>query len=110
MERIAFTYRFKPGKKEEYIQAHRALWPSQHEALKRSGVRRMVVFARGEQLFLFADVDDRQEYLRRSATDPDYQRWAEYMATMLDQPFDAAEPGIFAELEEIWYWTPQAAD
>jgi L-rhamnose mutarotase len=106
MERIAFTYRFKPGKKDEYIKAHDALWPSQHEALKRSGVRRMAVFVRGDQLFLFADVDDRAEYLKRSATDPDYQRWAEYMATMLDQPFDATEPGIFAQLEEIWYWAP----
>ena len=106
MERIAFTYRFKPGKKDEYLKAHHALWPSQHEALKRSGVRRMAVFVRGEQLFLYADVDDRAAYLKRSAEDPDYQRWSDHMATMLDQPFDAAEPGIFAQLEEIWYWTP----
>jgi len=106
MERIAFTYRFKPGKKEEYIKAHNALWPSQHEALKRSGVRRMAVFVRGDQVFLYADVDDREEYLRMSATDPDYQRWSEYMATMLDRPFDAQESGIFATLDEIWFWTP----
>lgn len=106
MERIAFTYRFKPGKKEEYIKAHNALWPSQHEALKRSGVKRMAVFVRGDQLFLYADVDDREEYLRISATDPDYLRWGEYMATMLDQPFDAQETGIFATLDEIWFWTP----
>ncbi|MCS7261157.1 MAG: L-rhamnose mutarotase, partial [Anaerolineae bacterium] len=107
MERIAFVYRVKPGKKEEYIQAHKALWPSQHEALKRSGVQRMAIFARGDQLFLFAEVNNRAAYLKQSATDPDYQRWAEYMATLLDQPFDEAEPGIFAELEEIWYWTPE---
>lgn len=106
MERIAFTYRFKPGKKDEYIQAHRELWPSQHEALKRSGVKKMVVFVRGDQLFLYADVENRQDYLRLAANDPDYQRWSEYMATMLEQPFDENEPGIFAELEEIWYWTP----
>ncbi len=106
MERIAFTYRLKPGKKDEYIKAHNALWPSQHEALKRSGVKRMAIFARDDQLFLFADVDDRAAYLRKSATDPDYQRWSEFMATMLEQPFDETEPGIFAQLEEIWYWTP----
>jgi L-rhamnose mutarotase len=106
MERIAFTYRFKPGKKEEYMRAHEGLWPSQHEALERSGVKRMYVFVRGEQVFLFADVDNREEYLRISATDPDYLRWGEYMATMLDQPFDEQETGIFAELDEIWAWTP----
>ena len=106
MERIAFTYRFKPGKKEEYLKAHDNIWPSQKEALARSGVRRMVVFVRGEQLFLYADVDDREEYKRISATDPDYQRWGEYMATLLDKPFDEMEPGIFAELEEKWYFTP----
>ena len=106
MERIAFTYRFKPGKKEEYLQAHAELWPSQHDALERSGVRRMVVFVRGEQLFLYADVESREEFIRISQADPDYQRWADYMATMLEQPFDEDEPGIFAELEEVWDWTP----
>ena len=106
MERVAFTYRFKPGKKDEYIRAHDALWPSQHEALKRSGVKWMAVFVRGDQLFLYADVDSREEYLKRSASDRDYQGWAEYMATLLDRPFDDAEQGIFAQLEEIWHWTP----
>lgn len=106
MERIAFTYRFKPGKRNEYIKAHHELWPSQHEALKRSGVKKMAVFVRGDQLFLYAEVENRQEYLRLSAIDPDYQRWSAYMATMLEQPFDEREPGIFAQLEEIWYWTP----
>jgi L-rhamnose mutarotase len=106
MERIAFTYRFKPGKKDEYLRAHEGLWPSQHEALKRAGVKRMVVYVRGDQLFLYADVDDRQAYLKQSATDPDYQRWSDYMATMLEQPYDEQEPGIFAQLEEKWYWTP----
>jgi L-rhamnose mutarotase len=106
MEQVAFTYRFKPGKKEEYIKAHEALWPSQHEALKRSGMQRIHIFVRGDQVFLFADVDDRDEYMRISASDPDYQRWAEYMATMLEQPFDEDESGIFAQLDEIWAWTP----
>lgn len=106
MERIAYTYRFKPGKKEEYLKAHEEIWPSQEEALRRSGVKRMAVFVRGEQLFLYADVEDREAYKRISVTDPDYQRWSAYMATLLDQPFDQNEPGIFAELDEKWYWTP----
>ena len=106
MERIAFTYRFRPGKKEEYLQAHAELWPSQHDALERSGVRRMVVFVRGEHLFLYADVENREEFIRISQADPDYQSWGVYMATMLEQPFDEDEPGIFAELEEVWDWTP----
>jgi L-rhamnose mutarotase len=106
MDHVAFAYRFKPGKKEEYFKAHASLWPSQHEALKRSGVKRMVVFCRGETLFLFADVENREKYLQISATDPDYLRWGEYMATMLDQPFDENEPGIFALLEEKWDWAP----
>ena len=106
MERIAFVYRFKPGKKDDYIKAHEQLWPSQHEALKRSGVKRMAVFVRGDQVFLYADVDNREEYLKKSAADPEYQRWGAYMATMLDQPFDEHEAGIFAQLDETWFWTP----
>ncbi len=106
MDHVAFTYRFKPGKKEEYFQAHANLWPSQHEALNRAGVKRMVVFCRGETTVPVRGRQDREKYLQISATDPDYERWGEYMATMLDQPYDENEPGIFALLEEKWDWTP----
>ncbi len=106
MERIAMTYRFKPGKRTEYIEAHNRLWPSQRQALVRAGVRRMAIFERGDQLFLFADVDSRAAFQKASAEDPDYQRWSEYMGTLLDQPYDEHESGIFATLDEIWFWTP----
>lgn len=33
---------------------------------------------------------------------PVNKRWQVWMADLLEQPFDDDEPGIFADLEEVW--------
>jgi hypothetical protein len=35
MERLALVYRLKPGKKEEYIKAHKEIWPEITEGMKK---------------------------------------------------------------------------
>ena len=44
MERLALTYRFKPGKKEEYIKAHKEAWPEILQGLKEAGCHEMTIF------------------------------------------------------------------
>jgi L-rhamnose mutarotase len=106
MERMAVTYRLRPGSREAYIKAHKELWPDMRDMLRRGGVRQMTIFLRGDTLFLYADVEDRTTYQALKASDPVYKRWDAFMATLLDQPFDKDEPGIFARLDEIWHIEP----
>ncbi len=102
MDRLALVYRLKLGGEETYIRAHREIWPGMEDLLRRGGVKQMTIFLRGDTLFLYADIEDLRRYEELAAADPVSQRWEAWMATLLEQPFDLNEPGIFARLEEVW--------
>ena len=104
MERMALVYRLKPGQKEEYIRAHREIWPEITDMMRRGTVHEMSIFCRGDLLFCFASMDSVCAYNEVSAADAANRRWDEWMAQLLEQPYDADEPGIFARLEEVWHW------
>ena len=103
MDRFAVTYRLRPGAREQYIDAHNKIWPEMRDVLTRGGIRQMTIFLRGDTLFLYADVADKAVYQALRASDPMCKRWDVFMATLLDQPFDESEPGIFAGLDEVWH-------
>ena len=102
MDRLGLVYRLRPGAKETYLRAHREIWPEMREFLGRAGVSQMTIFLRGDTLFLYAEIRDLDRYEEMARTDPVSERWETWMATLLEQPYDEAEPGIFAVLEEVW--------
>jgi len=102
MERLALVYRVKPEKKDEYIKAHREIWPEIENGLKDAGCREMIIFIREELLFLYAVVKNVEEFNRIRELDPFYQRWNKWMHELLVHPFDENEQSAFAPLEEIW--------
>ena len=54
MERLALCYRAIPEKKQEYIRAHREIWPEITRGLKEAGCHEMTIFMRGDSLFIYA--------------------------------------------------------
>ena len=104
MDRLALVYRLRPGAKETYLVAHREILPEMQDFLRRAGVQEMSIFLRGDTLFLYAEIEDLARYEEMEASDPVSQRWEAWMATLLEQPYDDREPGIFAELEHVWHF------
>ena len=104
MERLAQGYRLKPGNKEEYIKAHREIWPEMLDCLRRAGCKQMSIFLRKDMLFMCADVEGIETFKRVVKDDPLNKKWQAWMAELLEQPFDMDEPGIFADLEEVWHF------
>ncbi len=102
MQRLALCYRAIPEKKQEYIKAHREIWPEITRGLKEAGCREMTIFLRGNNLFLYAEIEDIEAFNRIRAKDPWYQKWNAWMNELLEAPFDREEPGAFARMEEIW--------
>ena len=102
MQRLALCYRAIPEKKAEYIKAHQEIWPEITRGLKEAGCHEMTVFMRGNSLFLYALIDDVEEFNRIRARDPYYHKWNDWMNRLLEAPFDEQEPGAFAAMEEIW--------
>jgi L-rhamnose mutarotase len=102
MERLAMVYRLRPGKRDEYVKAHKEIWPEITKGLKDAGCREMTIFLRGDLLFLYALIDDIDEYNKTRSKDPYFHKWAAWMDELLVLPFDKDEPSAFARLEEIW--------
>jgi L-rhamnose mutarotase len=58
LQRVAFLLQIKPGKIEEYDEAHRHVWPELIRELEAAGVTEYSIFRRGLQLFLTMRVVD----------------------------------------------------
>ncbi len=108
MAEIGQFYRVKPGKIQEYVHAHESVWPELEALMERAGVREMRIFLRGNLLFLYADVEDRQTYDRAMAEDPHEQRWDAWMAELLEAPYDGQEPGVFADATQVYLFKPHS--
>ncbi len=108
MERLALVYRVKPDKREEYIRAHEQIWPEIEKGLKDAGCKVMTIFLRGELLFLYALIENVEEFNRIREQDPFYQKWNTWMHELLVHPFDENEQSAFARLDEIWRFDANA--
>jgi L-rhamnose mutarotase len=99
MQRLALCYRAIPEKKAEYITPIRNL-AEITRGLKEAGCHEMTIFLRGNNRSSRPDRDI--EEFNRIRPGPFHHKWNDWMNKLLEAPFDAAEPGAFAKMEEIW--------
>ena len=98
---VGLHTRLKPGCEERYEQYHRAVWPEVIEAIKRSGVRRYLIFRDGLDLFHFIECDDYAQAIAQIASDPTSMRWEAEIATMMAVTHDFSGEGSDL-MREIW--------
>lgn len=48
-QRTGFVLRVKPDRVDEYVRAHREVWPEMLAALQAAGIRNYTIFRAGEQ-------------------------------------------------------------
>ena len=98
-QRSAFVLRVRPDKIEEYIRAHRDVWPEMLEALRGAGIRNYTIFRHGNQMFGYFEADDLAAAERHLAQQDDSPRWQDAMAELLEERVpDGGAPA----LEEIF--------
>ena len=99
-QRSAFVLRIRPDKIDEYVEAHRAVWPDMLDALRGAGIRNYSIYRAGDQVFGYFEADD----LARAANYLDAQevctRWQDTMAGLLQERVPDAGPPA---LEEIFH-------
>jgi L-rhamnose mutarotase len=109
MDRVSFVMRVKPGQQEEYIRRHQNVWPDVLAEHRRAGIRKMAIYMKGDDLFLYMEVDDYPKAVRILSQSPASLRWEEYMAPIMEDsggqdydPTNAYPPS----LPEVFYWEP----
>ena len=98
-ERSAFVLRVKPDKVDEYVEAHRHVWPEMLDALGSAGIRNYTIFRAGNEMFGYFETDDlrsAEEYLARQAVS---SQWQDAMADLLEERVPDSGP---PSLEEVF--------
>jgi L-rhamnose mutarotase len=98
-ERTAFVLRVRPDKIEEYIRAHRDVWPEMLDALRGAGIRNYTIFRDGNRMFGYFEADDLAAAGRYLAQQEVSTRWQDAMAELL---VERAPDGGPPALEEIF--------
>ena len=98
-QRSAFVLQVQPDRVDEYVEAHRHVWPEMLDALRGAGIRNYTIFRAGNQVFGYFETDElaaTEEYLAQQDV---CTRWQDHMAALLEERVPDAGP---PQLEEIF--------
>jgi L-rhamnose mutarotase len=98
-QRSAFVLRVRPERIEEYLRAHREVWPEMLDALRGAGIRNYTIFRHGNQVFGYFEADDLEAAGRYLARQEVSTRWQDAMAELLEERVPDSGP---PPLEEIF--------
>src|SRR4051795_11882427 len=98
-ERSGFVLRVKPERVDDYVRAHREVWPDMLAALKGAGIRNYTIFRAGNEMFGYFEADDLERAAAHMAAQEVSARWQDAMAELLEErvPDEGPPP-----LEEVF--------
>jgi len=98
-QRSAFILQVPPERIEDYVHAHRHVWPEMLDALRGAGIRNYTIFRHGNQMFGYFESDDLEAAARYLAEQEVSERWQDAMAELLEQRVPDSGP---PPLEEVF--------
>jgi L-rhamnose mutarotase len=97
-QRTAFVLRVKPDRIDDYVEAHRAVWPDMLQALRDAGIRNYSIFRDGTQVFGYFESDDLEQAAAYLADQEVCARWQDAMAELLEERVPDAGPPALEEI------------
>jgi L-rhamnose mutarotase len=99
MERSAFVLQVRPDKIDEYVEAHRNVWPEMLDALRAAGIRNYTIFRHGNDVFGYFEAEDLEAAGAHMSQQEVNARWQDAMAGLLSErvPDEGPPP-----LEEVF--------
>ena len=97
-QRTAFVLRVRPEKLDEYVSAHREVWPEMLDALRDAGIRNYTIFRDDNRMFGYFEADDLDAAGRYLAQQEVCTRWQDAMADLLEERVPEAGPPALEEV------------
>jgi L-rhamnose mutarotase len=97
-QRSAFVLRVRPDKLDEYVEAHRRVWPEMLAALRGAGIRNYTIFRHGNEMFGYFESDDLEAAAAYMAEQEVNTRWQDAMADLLEERVPGAGPPALEEI------------
>jgi L-rhamnose mutarotase len=98
-DRAAFVLRVRPERVEEYVEAHKAVWPEMLDALRSAGIRNYTIFRNGNEMFGYFEAEDLEAAGRYLEGQEVSARWQDAMAELLEERVPDSGP---PPLEEVF--------
>jgi L-rhamnose mutarotase len=96
--RSGFVLRVKPDRVDDYVRAHREVWPELLEALKAAGIRNYTIFRAGNQMFGYFESDDLEGARAHLGREEVSARWQDAMAELLEERVPDEGPPALEEV------------
>ncbi len=97
-QRSAFVLRVRPDKIDEYVDAHRDVWPELLASLTEAGIRNYTIFRHGNEVFGYFEADDLEAAAAYMETQEVNARWQDTMAGLLEERVPDAGPPTLEEI------------
>jgi L-rhamnose mutarotase len=97
-QRSAFVLRVRPDKIDEYVEAHRSVWPEMLAALRDAGIRNYTIFRSDNEMFGYFESDDLEGAAAFLAAHEVNARWQDTMAALLEDRVPDAGPPTLEEI------------
>jgi L-rhamnose mutarotase len=97
-QRTAFVLSVRPDKIDQYIQAHKEVWPEMLGALREAGIRNYTIFRHGNEMFGYFEADDLDAAANHLERQQISTRWQDAMAELLDQRVPDGGPPALEEV------------
>ena len=97
-QRTAFVLSVRPDKIEEYVEAHRNVWPEMLAALREAGIQNYTIFRHGSDMIGYFESDDlaaAAAYMRSQEVNT---RWQDAMAELLEERVPDGGPPPLTEV------------
>ena len=98
-QRSGFVLHVRPERIDDYVEAHRRVWPEMLAALKGAGIRNYTIFRHGTTVFGYFEADDLVAAAAYLETQEVNTRWQDTMAELLEGRVPDGGP---PPLEEIF--------
>jgi L-rhamnose mutarotase len=96
--RTAFVLRVRPEKVDEYVEAHKHVWPEMLAALREAGFRNYTIFRDGNRMFGYFESDDPHAAAAYMEAQDVNTRWQNTMAAFLEDRVPDAGPATLPEV------------
>ncbi len=97
----AYIGKIRKGKENEYIEAHKVVWPELIDAMKKAGMQGESCFVFGNHVFIYVEASDIDATMEALIRDPISQRWEAFMEPLLEPPIDGCSE-LFPEMKEVF--------
>lgn len=101
MAHRAYIGRIRKGKEQDYVEAHKTVWPELICVMRQAGVSRESCFVLDNHVFVYVEATDIDATMEKLANDPVNQRWDAFMESLLERPI-IDSPGFFPEMTEVF--------